>query len=137
MKEWNIPNKKVKFENGEAPWINKNIKAALSKRYSLTKRYYVNDQVQSDYNLLLNHSKKCRGMILCAKNEHTMRMSKNLNDPSTAAKSYWSILNWLLNNKKILSIPPIFHNGKVISDFKDKVTLIHFFLPNVHLYLRW
>ena len=52
-----IPNNKVKFKYGEAPWINKNIKFALSKRSRLAKRYYVNGQVQSDYNLLLSHSK--------------------------------------------------------------------------------
>ena len=52
-----IPNKKVRFEYGEAPWISKNIKSALCKRSRLTKRYYVNGQVQNDYNLL-NQTKK-------------------------------------------------------------------------------
>ena len=33
-----IPNKKNKFEYGEAPWINKNIKSALRKRSRLTKK---------------------------------------------------------------------------------------------------
>ena len=56
-----IPNKKVKFKYGEAPCINKNIKSVLSKRSRLTKRYYVNGQVQSDYNLLQSHSKKMQG----------------------------------------------------------------------------
>ena len=52
-----IPNKKFRFEYGEAPWISKNIKSALCKRSRLTKRYYVNGQVQNDYNLL-NQTKK-------------------------------------------------------------------------------
>ena len=43
-----IPNKKVQFQYGEAPWINKNIKSALRNRSRLTKGYYVNGQVQSD-----------------------------------------------------------------------------------------
>ena len=47
-----IPNKKAKFKYGEAPWMNKIIKSAFRKRSRLTNRYYVNDQVQSDYNLL-------------------------------------------------------------------------------------
>ena len=122
-----ISNKKVKLKYGEAPWINKNIKSALRKRSRLTKRYYVNGQVQSDYNLLQSHSKKCTEMILSAKNEYMLRMSKKLNDPSTAPKSYWSILNWFLNNKKITSIPPIFHKGKVISDFKEKANPLNSF----------
>ena len=117
----NIPNKNVKFKYSEAPWINKN---------KLVKRCYVNGQVQSDYNLLLSHSKKCAEMILSAKNEYISRMCKKLNNPSTAPKSSWSILNWFLNNKKIPSIPPIFHNGKVISDFKEKVNLFNSFFAS-------
>ena len=69
-------------------------------------------------------------MILGAKNEYMLRMSKKLNDPSTAPKSYWSILNWFLNNKKIPSIPPIFHKGKVISDFKEKANLFNSFFAS-------
>ena len=56
-----------------------------------------------------------------------LRLSKKLNDPSTAPKSYWFILNWILNNKKTPSILPIFHNGKVISDFKEKTNLFNSF----------
>ena len=37
-----IPNNKVKFEYGEAPWINRNIESALCKRSRITKRYYAN-----------------------------------------------------------------------------------------------
>ena len=57
-------NKKVKFKYGEAPCINKYRKSSLRRRSRFTKRYYVNGQVQSDYNLLLGHSKKCTEMIL-------------------------------------------------------------------------
>ena len=53
-----IQNKKVKFKCREAPWINNNIKSALCKRPKLTKRYYVNGQVQNIYNLLQSNSKK-------------------------------------------------------------------------------
>ena len=88
-----IPNKKIKFKHGEAPWINKNIKSSLRNRSRLTKRYYVNSQVQSDYDPLQSRSKRCTEMLLSAKNEHMLRVGKKLNDPSTVPKSYWSILN--------------------------------------------
>ena len=103
-----IPNKKIKFKYGEALWINKNIKVALRKRFRLTKRYYVNGPVQSDFNLLPSHSKKCTEIILSAKNEYMLRMSKKLNDSLNAPKSYWSICNWFLNNIKMASIPALF-----------------------------
>ena len=124
------PNRKIKFKYGEAPWINKNIKSALCKRSRLTKGNYVNSQVQRDYNLLLSHSKKYTEIIRSAKNEYMLRMSKKLNDPLIAPNSYWSIFNWFLNNKKIPRIPPIFHNGKVISDFKEKANLFNSFFAS-------
>ena len=79
-----IPNKKIKFKHGEAPWRNENIKSALRKRSRLTKRRYVNGKVQSDYNLLQSHSTNCKEMILSAKTEYMLRLSKKLNDPPTA-----------------------------------------------------
>ena len=109
-----LPNKKVRFKYGEALWINKNINSALRKRSRLTKRYYVNGQVQSDYDLLQSHSKKCTDIIFSTKSEYMLRISKKVKDTSTAPKSHLSILNWFLNNKNIPCIPPIFHNGKVI-----------------------
>ena len=114
-----FPNKKIKF---------KNIKSALRKRSRLTKIYYVNGQVLIDYNLLLSHSKKCREMIISAKNEYMPRMSKTLSDTSIATKSHWSIFgwyNWFLSNKRIPSIPPLFHNGKIILDFKEIINLFN------------
>ena len=76
------------------------------------------------------HSKRCTEIILIAENECMLKMSKKLKDPSTAPKSYWSILNWFLNNKKIPSISPIFHNSKVISGFKEKINLFNSFFAS-------
>ena len=41
-------------------------------------------------------------------------------DPTASAKTYWSILKRLLNDKKIPCIPPLFHDNKFITDFKEK-----------------
>ena len=48
-------------------------------------------------------------------------------DPATSAKTYWSILKTLLNNKKIPCIPPLFHQGKYVTDFKKKAELFNSF----------
>ena len=67
-------------------------------------------------------------MIFCDKNEYIPRVSKKAK--STAPKSYLPILNWLLNNNKIPGIPPIFQEGKVISDYKMKVNLFNSFVTS-------
>ena len=61
------------------------------------------------------------------KNEYMLIMSKKLNDPSAAPKSYLPILSRFLNNKKIPNIPPIFHYDKVASDLKEKTNLLNSF----------
>ena len=39
--------------------------------------------------------------------------------------TYWSLLNHLLNNKKILLLPPLFHEDKFAMDFKEKAELFN------------
>ena len=78
-------------------------------------------------NLLLSHSKKCTKMILSAKNKCV------LNNPETAPKSYWSILNRFHNNMKIPSVSPTVKLCQ--TSRKRPIYLIHFLLPSVHLYL--
>ena len=48
-------------------------------------------------------------------------------DPTTSAKTYWSILKRCLNDEKIPFIPPLFHNNKFITDFQEKVELFNSF----------
>ena len=90
----------------------------------------MNGQVQGNFDQLISHSNECTEMILSAQNKYMLKMSKKLNDPSTAPTFYWSILNWFLNNKKIPSIPPIFHNGKVIQNIKKKASLFNSFFAS-------
>ena len=48
-------------------------------------------------------------------------------DFSISSKAYWSILETFLNNKKIPSIPPIYHNNNYITDFKEKAQIFNDF----------
>ena len=73
-------------------------------------------------------------LIANLKNKYYSKVAKRLLDPSTSPKTYWSILKTFLNNKKIPVIPPIVHDKKYITDFKQKLkSLILTFLNNVRL----
>ena len=48
-------------------------------------------------------------------------------DPTTSAKTYWSILKRFLNDKKNPYIPSLFHD-KFITDFKKKAELFNSFI---------
>ena len=49
-----------------------------------------------------------------AKNDYTLRMTNKLNNPKATPKTYWSILNRFIYNKKIPSNPPLLVHGKFV-----------------------
>ena len=60
-----------------------------------------------------------------SKKKYYTKLSSRLADPLTSPKTYWSILKTFLNNKKIPCIPPLFHENKFITDFKEKAELFN------------
>ena len=45
----------------------------------------------------------------------------------TSPKSHWSILKTFLNNKKMSCIPPLVHDDKFITNFKEKAQIFNNF----------
>ena len=46
-----------------------------------------------------------------------VRQGKILANPGTSGKTYWSLINTVLNKAKIPIIPPLLENGLFITDF--------------------
>ena len=70
-----------------------------------------------------------------SKKKYYTKLSSRLADPLTSPKTYWSILKTFLNNKKIPCIPPLFHENRFITDFKEKAELFnHFFVNQYFLF---
>ena len=61
--------------------------------------------------------------------KYYLRISNKLMDPTTSAKTYYSILKTLIN-KEIPCIPPLFHQGKNVTDFKRKAELFNSIIQN-------
>ena len=57
------------------------------------------------------------------KNKSFFRISEKLNNPNTSTKCYWSLIETLLNEKKVPCVPPIYHNNRYVTDFKQKCQL--------------
>ena len=64
-------------------------------------------------------------MQLLRPRRNIFSLGNKLNDPQTGAKSYWSILNKLLQKTKIPLIPPILFNGTFITNVYNKATLFN------------
>ena len=93
-----IPNKISNFGHKKPVWMNKYIALLLKERLKLTKKYY-NDPTDHNKNLLVNTANEYTRFIIAAKQKNIIRLSANLEDPSTASKTNWSILNGFLSNK--------------------------------------
>ena len=57
-------------------------------------------------------------------------MSYKLKDPLTAPKTYWSILNRSLNNRKIPAIPLLLVNEDAVTNLSEKADLFNKFFAD-------
>ena len=74
-------------------------KKSLKERSKLTKTYYKNDQQKIDYDKALEKSADCVKKITQGKNDYINKMTDQLQNSSTAPKTYWAILSRLLYKK--------------------------------------
>ena len=65
-----------------------------------------------------------------SKQTYYSKLTSKLANPATSSKTYWSILKTFLNNKKIPCIPPLFHENKFITNFKEKAELFNTFFAS-------
>ena len=60
-----------------------------------------------------------------AKRNYFLKAGKTLTSPGTSSKTYWSLINTVLNKAKIPVIPPLLENGLFITDFTEKAQLFN------------
>ena len=101
------------------------VKTKLKERSKLTKKYYKNGNMESDFHKVIAKSNECTEAISAAKDKYIKQMCQKLNDPLTAPKTYWKILNRLLSNKKVPAIPPLLFDGKIISNFSQEAAIFN------------
>ena len=63
--------------------------------------------------------------ILTAKENYLKSLGNKLANPNTAQKTYWKILSTFLNKCKLPRIPPLFTDGKYVTNCKEKATLFN------------
>ena len=97
------------------------------------KDYKRNGKKTEECELLTKAVSEVSQLIVKSKGEYYYRLGKRLNDSSTSAKSYWTILKTFYNKRKILLTPPLLVNSNFVTDFKEKPNLFNeFFLQAMH-----
>ena len=51
-------------------------------------------------------------------------MGKKFNNPNTIQKSYWKIINKVMNKCKAPKIPPLLVNGTFVLNYREKAKLL-------------
>ena len=70
---------------------------------------------------------RLRDLIDDSKQKYFLRLTQKLTTIQKSTKAYWALLKIFLNNRKIPVIPPLFHNNKFVTDFKEKAELFNSF----------
>ena len=122
-----IPHETITCDDKDPLWFNKNIKQLIQEKNSAYKSYILSDKNLQIFERVKSLQNQLKCSIKGSKKNYYLRISKKLMVLATSAKTYWSILKTLLNNKKIPCIPPLFHQGKYVTDFKKKAELFNSF----------
>ena len=72
------------------------------------------------YVFLENLTAELSNLICDTKTDYQSKLAAKLVNPSTTAKTYWSILKTFANCRKVPVIPPLLINNEFISNFKTK-----------------
>ena len=85
-----------------------------------------NDKIEEIKNMMSKSSK----MIEDAKRRYFLKADKTLANPETGLKTYWSLLNSVLNKARIPTIQPLLENGIFVMDLTEKAQIFnnHFIL---------
>ena len=120
-----IPNQVKMIKPRQAPWITQSVKKFLRKKNHAYKNFVKNGQPGDKLEGIKSMISEGAKMIEDAKQNYLRKTGQSLANPGTASKTYWSLINTLLNKAKIPIIPPLYENGLFITDFTEKAQLFN------------
>ena len=106
-----IPNETKRFVPRDPPWITKPLKTLLNRKNRLfkndKKHRYKEDKVR-----LVAFRIECQKAVEAAKLSCLTNMGNKVNDSGTSQRSYWKIINRMMNKCRSPEIPPILINNQ-------------------------
>ena len=114
-----IPNKIIKVVPRDPPWINGDLKCILNRQQRLYKNYKKHGFKPEDKIRVDAFRNECNLAIQNAKIDYLTKMANELADPTTSQRSYWKIINRVMNKCRAPKIPPILVNNKFIVNCQE------------------
>ena len=108
---------------GRAPWITKTVKNFLRKKNhayrNFVRRGQPDDKLEGIQKMVSEGSK----LIEYAKRNYLLKAGQTLANPRTSSKTYWTLINIVLDKVKIPIIPPLLENGLSVTDLTEKAQI--------------
>ena len=120
-----IPNETKRFVPRDNPWIPKPIKTLLNRKNRLYKNYKKHGYKNEDNVRLATFRLECQHAVETAKLNYLKNLGNKVNDPSTFQKTYWKIINRVMNKCRAPQIPPLLVNSIFILKCSEKVKLFN------------
>ena len=115
-----IPNVIKRFVPRDPPCIRKPIKILLNKKNRPFKNYKKHGYKREDRDRLDTFHMECQQAVESAKLTYLKNLGNKVNGPSTSQKSYWKIINRVMNKCRAPKIPPLFVNNMFILNCCEK-----------------
>ena len=120
-----IPNKLKSMRPREAPKITQTVKNFLRKKNHAHKNFVKNGQPNNKLEGIKNMISEGSRIIENAKKNYFLKAGKSLTDPHTGSKTYWSLINAVLNKAKIPVIPPLLENDIFVTNCTEKAQIFN------------
>ena len=118
-----IPHETKKMIPRDSPWITKPLKTMIKRKNRLYKNYKKHGYQPQDKVRLDNFRLECQNAVENAKNNYIRELGFKLHNQRTNEKTYWKIINKVLNKSKAPKIPPLLEGNKFILNCKEKAKL--------------
>ena len=120
-----IPNKVKTIRPRQAPWITQAVKNFLRKKNRAYKIFVRNGRPDDKLEGVQKMTSEDARLIEEAKRNYFLKAGKTLANPGTSSKTYWTLMNTVLNKIKIPMIPPLLENGLFATDFAEKAQIFN------------
>ena len=116
---------KLSYVMTDTPVDGKEIKQFIEQKNRFHKRIIWSNKTLLCINQFRAFQEEISFLVEKSTNDYYSKLSQKLRKKTTSSKAYSSILKTFLNNKKIPMILPLFHNNKLVIDFREKAELFN------------
>ena len=122
-----VPNETKRFVPRDPPWINKPLKRIVNRKNRLYKSYKGHGFKEEDKARLDSLRRECQLAVDNAKLSYLTNLGNKVDDPNTSQKSYWKIINRVMNKCRAPKIPPLLVNVFILNCRDKAKVLMTFF----------